>query len=87
MATGETYTCLEFTYPILASYISRVIQQVLRSLQKKLVPIFLPVPTENQLKEIAKVFWNRWYCPNCFGAIDGKHVRIKFPQSSGSGSG
>lgn len=42
------------------------------------------MPTENQLKQIAEQFWNRWNCPNCFGAIDGKHIRIKAPQSSGS---
>lgn len=59
-------------------------QQVLASLRKNLVPIFLPVPTENQLKQIAEDFWNRWNCPNCFGAIDGKHVRIKSPKNSGS---
>ncbi|XP_050311476.1 uncharacterized protein LOC126747037 [Anthonomus grandis grandis] len=84
LATGETYASLEFMYRISASYISRIIQQVLRSLRNNLVPIFLPVPTENQLKGAAKQFWNRWNCPNCFGAIDGKHVRIRAPTHSGS---
>lgn len=84
MATGETYASLEFNYRISASYISRIVQQVVASLRKNLVPIFLPVPTENQLKQIGENFWNRWNCPNCFGAIDGKHIRIRAPQNSGS---
>lgn len=84
LATGETYASLEVNYRISASYISRIVQEVLASLRKHLVPIFLPEPTENQLKQTAEHFWNRWNCPNCFGAIDGKHVRIKAPQNSGS---
>lgn len=42
------------------------------------------MPTENHLKQTAEHFWNRWNCPNYFGAIDGKHVRIKCPKNSGS---
>ncbi|CAH2088123.1 unnamed protein product [Euphydryas editha] len=84
LATGETYASLDFNYRISASYISRIVQQVLASLRKNLVPIFLPMPTEDQLKQTSGHFWNRWNVPNCFGAIDGKHVRIKAPQNSGS---
>lgn len=44
----------------------------------------MPVPTENHLKQVKSDFWNRWNFPNTFGAIDGKHVRVKAPNNSGS---
>ena len=44
----------------------------------------MPFVTENVLQEIADEFEMQWNFPNCVGAIDGKHVRIRCPQSSGS---
>lgn len=40
--------------------------------------------TVDELKEIERKFFQRWNFPNCFGAIDGKHVTIKRPPCSGS---
>lgn len=44
----------------------------------------MPTPSENDLKANADKFYKRWNYPNCVGAIDGKHVRIKCPSNSGS---
>ena len=41
-------------------------------------------PTEADLKKISNNFWNKWQFPNCIGCVDGKHIRIKKPQKSGS---
>lgn len=49
-----------------------------------MVNVYLPQPTEEHLKDIAKEYYNRWNYPNCCGAIDGKHIRIKCPSNSGS---
>lgn len=48
------------------------------------MPIAMPPPTTNDFKKIAKDFWEKWNMPNCISSIDGKHVRIKAPQNSGS---
>lgn len=46
---------------------------------------FLVVPnTEDEWKNVAKDFWDKWNFPFCLGAIDGKHVVMKAPTKSGS---
>ena len=84
MATGELYKSMEFAYRISASYISVIVKTTLPILSKKLIPIFMPNPTERDFKRLSDDFWNLWDFPNCIGTIDGKHVRIKCPDNSGS---
>lgn len=44
----------------------------------------IPTPTKQSFKKIIDDYFNRWNFPNCCGAIDGKHVRIKCPPKAGS---
>jgi len=44
----------------------------------------MPEKTENDSVNIANDFYRRTQFPNCIGAVDGKHVRIKMPTGSGS---
>ncbi len=44
----------------------------------------MPFPTEAMFSSIADQFFRKWKFPNCIGAIDGKHVRIKCPHHSRS---
>lgn len=41
-------------------------------------------PTSESFKEIARDFFQKWDFPNCIGALDGKHIRIKCPAHSGT---
>ncbi|RVE45484.1 hypothetical protein evm_009823 [Chilo suppressalis] len=40
--------------------------------------------TEEDWKDIAKAFEDRWNFPHCIGSIDGKHINIIPPRESGS---
>lgn len=44
----------------------------------------IPAPNKEQFELIAKEFEKKWNFPNVYGCIDGKHVRIRCPNSSGS---
>ena len=44
----------------------------------------MPPPDAEQRMNIATDFYTRFNFPLCLGAIDGKHIRIKKPASSGS---
>lgn len=44
----------------------------------------MALPAEEDWKNIASEFYNKWNFPNCIGCIDGKHIRIKCPKETGT---
>lgn len=55
-----------------------------KSISDRLLNTALPAPTTETLQANAVDFWAKWNYPNCVGAIDGKHVRVRCPPHSGS---
>eukprot|EP00064_Thunnus_orientalis_P004929 superscaffoldBa00000469_g4942 len=45
---------------------------------------YMPAPTEEIWKYMARRVIERWNFTNCLGALDGKHVRIEAPANTGS---
>lgn len=45
--------------------------------------IFQTPRTPEEWKVVADGFSDRWQFPNCVGAVDGKHLRLKLPANSG----
>jgi len=84
LATGESFRSLSFAFRISHSYISLIIKITLSALKKHLTPIFLPDITTVDFNVRASEFWTKWNFPNCILAIDGKHVRVRSPNNSGS---
>lgn len=44
----------------------------------------MPEPSTENWVEIVNTFYDKTNFPNCLGAIDGKHIRCKAPNNSGS---
>jgi len=61
-----------------------IIPETCQAIWEALQPIFLPPMDLNLWNRVADGFMDKWQFPNCLGAIDGKHIRIKAPPMSGS---
>lgn len=44
----------------------------------------IPKPTQNQFSLISEEFHKKWNFPNVIGCLDGKHIRIRCPNRTGS---
>lgn len=85
LASGCTFTTLEYMFRVPQNTISTIIPDVLDALYDVLVVEYLKVPaTPDEWQSVAKGFIDRWQFPNCIGAVDGKHVNMVAPPNSGS---
>lgn len=67
-----------------ASTVAAIVDETVNVLWEELQPEHMPVPTVELFKRVAEDFMETWNFPNCVGALDGKHVRVKCPPNSGS---
>lgn len=85
LATGETYKSLSFQYRIGATTVSDIVKHTCAALHQVLKDDFLKTPkSEDEWREIANGFEDKWQFPHCLGALDGKHIYIQPPAHSGS---
>ena len=77
---------LSFSYRMGLTSVHRIISETsLHIWQVLFEEGFVRAPkTPSEWVKIANEFERRWNFPNCCGAIDGKHIRMQAPPSSGS---
>lgn len=81
---GHSFRSLEFNLRISHQRIASIIYEVSRAIWKNLGHIHIPSMTTERLLAIAGQSNSLWNMPNCVGAIDGKHIRLRAPKKSGS---
>ena len=84
LATGESYTSLQYQFRINKGTLSLLIPRVCTAIAEVLADYIKCPSTVEQWEEIAHNFLVKWQLPNCLGAIDSKHVRILHPPGTGS---
>ena len=84
MATGNSFHLLGYNFRMGTSTVSSIVQQVSESIWRHVQPVYMPALEQEICLNAVKEFFERWNFPNCFGCIDGKHIRIKCPSKSGS---
>jgi hypothetical protein len=84
LGSGCDQIDLHLSYKIGHTTIGKILRKVCNAIWECLRVESFPDFTQERWKEIAGGFKNYAHFPNCLGAIDGKHVRIKKPKKSGS---
>ena len=60
--------------------VSKVIHYVSSVISEKLGPRYIVLPkTKGEVEKHARNFYHRYGFPQCIGAVDGTHIRIKRP--------
>lgn len=83
LATGESHASLSFQFRISCSWIGRIIKEVVAAIKAKMFSA-LPQPNRETLSTNGIEFGKLWNFPNVMGCLDGKHIRVRCPNSTGS---
>ncbi|XP_056090774.1 uncharacterized protein LOC130070418 [Rhinichthys klamathensis goyatoka] len=84
LATGDSFKTIAFSYRVGHSTVAGIVKDVCEAIWDNLVEEYMPPPYRERWREIAADFQQMWNFPNCVGAVDGKHIVIQAPASSGS---
>ena len=79
LVTGNHYTQMQFNLKLSPSAIAEHVLEVCFAIWQEFYDEVLKFPDEQRWQEIIDGFQKRWNVPNCIGALDGKHIRIRKP--------
>lgn len=84
LSTGIHFSALHFDFRIGKSTINQIVRETCQILWSVLQPTEMPEPNREKWIEISELFYKKTNFPNCLGSIDGKHIRCRNPNNSGS---
>ena len=85
LATGETYTSLQYSFRVGRSTITKLIPEVCEAIVEEYQDEAVVCPTDlDDWKKKEAVFRTKWNVPHALGALDGKHIAIRRPRGGGS---
>ena len=85
LATGESYSSLQYQFRISKAAISLFIPEVCSAIYRSLKGTYLKFPeTDEEWVKLSDSIYHHWQFPNSIGAMDGKHIAIFNQPDSGS---
>ena len=84
LATGETYTSLQFNFRVAHNTISGIVPDTCKAIAKVYGDELKVPETKEEWLNVARGFEERWNFPHCIGSLDGKHIRMRNPAGAGS---
>jgi len=84
LATGNSFISLHYEYLLGATIVRGIIRDTCDAIWECLKPAYMSATDKNDWIRTANEFYERTNFPNCIGAVDGKHIRIRKPNESGS---
>ena len=85
LVSGAKYSDMQYSWRVAENSLSVMVREVCHAICEEYVDEVMTAPSKpEELKQLADGFLNKWNFPNCVAAIDGKHIAIRKPASSGS---
>ena len=84
LVTGNHYTQMQYNLKLSPSAIAEHVIEVCFAIWQEFYDDVLKFPDEQRWQQIIDGFEKRWQVPNCMGALDGKHIRVKKPNKGAS---
>ena len=85
LATGESHISLSLQYRIGRQTVSKIIPETCKAIYDVLAPTYVNTPTSSdEWLAVSKQIEVKWNLPHVIGAIDGKHIRMRSLDNTGS---
>ncbi|XP_052281173.1 uncharacterized protein LOC127878685 [Dreissena polymorpha] len=85
IVSGVKYSDKQYSWRVAENTLSVVVRDVCHVICGDYVDEVMTAPsTPDEWRQLADGFLKNWNFPNCVAAIDGKHIAIRKPASSGS---
>ncbi|XP_052218322.1 uncharacterized protein LOC127835941 [Dreissena polymorpha] len=85
LISGVKYSDMQYSWRVAENTLSVVIRDVCHAICEEYVNgVMTPLSTPEEWRQLADGFPKNWNFSNCVAAIDGTHIAIRKPASSGS---
>lgn len=84
LSTGAPQQSIAESFRLGKSTVNKIFNETCIAIWDSLKDIYVKPPDHHDFEQIRSDFWELWNFPNCLGAIDGKHIKIRAPPKTGS---
>ncbi|KAM7134853.1 uncharacterized protein RBU57_017028 [Macrochelys suwanniensis] len=84
LATNVEYQTISPLFGVGPSTVQNCVKEVSYAIVLLLKPLYLRLPSEQELENMVRIFSARWGFPHCIGALDSLHVPIHAPAHLGA---